>query len=265
MLTSAEITALVEMSDQDGPLRGKVLGRSSPPMVGLSLHISAKTAAGEPFQLLFDTSTSWYNLRHNAEAAGIDLTALDAIFVSHWHFDHTVALPRLLRFVGRPIPIYAPPLTQPLDPLKAAIAYRLPRNADIRTCREVVTITDGVRTTGSRQVTFPRPPLTVHEHALALSVRDRPLTIVVGCSHAPLEWLVEQAAGSEDIGWLLGGFHFASPTSEPRKVEIISFLRARQPQRISPMHCTTRAGIERLQRELPEPFFSFSLGDRQAV
>jgi 7,8-dihydropterin-6-yl-methyl-4-(beta-D-ribofuranosyl)aminobenzene 5'-phosphate synthase len=265
MLESAAVTALVEMSDEDGPLSGKVWGRPSPVLVGLSLHVEAKTEAGEPFRLLFDTSTSWRNLRDNAEAAGIDLQALDAVFISHWHYDHTAALPQLLRLVSRPLPVYAPPLTQPFDPIKGAIGFRLPKDADIRTCREPTTITEGMRTTGSRQVAFPRPPLLVDEHALALSVRDRPVTIIVGCSHAPLEWIVEQAAGTQDIGWLVGGFHFAPPTSEPRKAEIISFFRERHPQKLSPMHCSTRAGIERLKRELPEQFFPFGLGDRQAV
>lgn len=265
MLESAEITALVEMSDQDGPLRGKVLGRPSPVLVGLSLHVDAKTDAGEPFRLLFDTSTSWKNLAHNADKAGIDLTALDAIFISHWHYDHTAALPKLLRFVGRSISIYAPPLTQRLDPLKGAIAYRLPRDADVRTCDDPVTIVDGLRTTGSREVVFPRPPLIVHEHALAITVRDRPRAIVVGCSHAPLEWIVEQGAGSDTVGWLVGGFHFALPTSEERKAELIAFLRDRKPERVSPMHCTTRSGIKRLERELRDTFSPFALGDRQAV
>ena len=50
-----------------------------------------------------------------------------------------------------------------------------------------------------------------------------------------------------------------------RTDDLFAFLRERGPQRISPMHCTTREGIERLQEELPEPFFPFYLGDRHAV
>lgn len=265
MLEQAEVTALVEMSDEDGPLSGKLLGSSSPPVVGLSLHVDATTGDGKPFRLLFDTSSSWGNLRGNAETAGLDLRALDAIFISHWHFDHTAALPQLLRYLDRPIPVYAPPLTQPLDPIKGAISFRLPKGADIRTCHEPTTIVEGLRTTGSCQVAFPRPPLLVDEHALAVSVRQRPVAIIVGCSHAPLEWLVERAAGDEDIGWLVGGFHFATPTSEERKAELITFFRKRRPEKLSPMHCTTRDGIARLERELPEQFRRFALGDRQLV
>lgn len=265
MLQSAEISALVEMSSSDVPLRGRVLGKASPVLVGLSLHIDAKKADGSPFRLLFDTSTSWSNLQHNARQMSIDLKALDAIFISHWHYDHTAALPRLLRFIGRPIPVYAPPLEQPLDPLKAAIAYRLPSGTDLRICDEPLTIVDGVRTTGSQRVVFPRPPLTVHEHALSLSVRGRPVAVVVGCSHAPLEWLVERGAGTDEVGWLLGGFHFAPPTTATRKAELVAFLRQRHILRVSPMHCTTEAGIRRLESELPDTFTRFGLGDRRAV
>jgi 7,8-dihydropterin-6-yl-methyl-4-(beta-D-ribofuranosyl)aminobenzene 5'-phosphate synthase len=265
MLQDAEITALVEMSEQVGPPVGRVLGKASPVLVGLALHVQATTEQGEPYRLLFDTSTSWSNLRGNAEALGIDLRALDAIAISHWHYDHTAALPRLLRWIGRPVPIYAPPLRQPLDPLKGAIAMRLPKDADLRICTEPTQIVNGIRTTGSRQVTFPRPPLTIDEHGLALRVQNRPVTVVVGCSHAPLEWLVDQAAAGDDVGWLVGGFHFAPPTTEERKTELVDFLRDRGLERISPMHCTTRRGIQRLQQELGDRFAPFELGDRQTV
>ncbi|MCA9715367.1 MAG: methyltransferase domain-containing protein [Myxococcales bacterium] len=264
-LRRASVTALVEMSESDGALSGKVLGRALPPLVGLSLYIEATTAEGAPYRLLYDTSSSWKNLRRNAAAAGVDLRALDAIFISHWHFDHSAALPQLLRWIGRSIPIYAPPLSQPYDPLKGAISLRLPEGADVRFCPAPTTLVDGIQTTGSKQTAFPRRPLVVDEHALSLRVDDRGVTVLVGCSHAPLEWLIDQAAGEEELGWLIGGLHFTVPTTAARKQELLAYLTRRGPRRISPMHCTTKQGIAEVERALPGQFQAFTLGDRLEV
>jgi 7,8-dihydropterin-6-yl-methyl-4-(beta-D-ribofuranosyl)aminobenzene 5'-phosphate synthase len=58
--------------------------------------------------ILFDTGRSGTVLLHNLELLGIELEAINALAISHAHYDHTGGLPTLLDQVAR-IPLYAHP------------------------------------------------------------------------------------------------------------------------------------------------------------
>lgn len=57
--------------------------------------------------VLFDTGQSGTVLAHNLELFGIDPGAIDAVAISHAHYDHTGGLPALLGRLRPGIPLYA--------------------------------------------------------------------------------------------------------------------------------------------------------------
>jgi len=67
---------------------------------GLSLLVEK-----DDWRVLFDTGERGY-LRDNAKALGVDLTSVDALVLSHGHYDHTGGLPVFLRARGR-LPVWA--------------------------------------------------------------------------------------------------------------------------------------------------------------
>ena len=69
---------------------------------GLAFLIEA-----EGYRVLFDTGQSGTVLLHNLELLNMDSMTIDALAISHDHYDHTGSLPRLLDQVRPGIPLYA--------------------------------------------------------------------------------------------------------------------------------------------------------------
>ena len=60
-------------------------------------------------RVLLDTGQSGTVLLHNMEALGIDPQTVDALAISHAHYDHTGGLPLLLDRMRPGLPLYAHP------------------------------------------------------------------------------------------------------------------------------------------------------------
>ena len=63
---------------------------------GISLLLRVSVGGGEKM-ILFDTASDSEPVIHNLELLGIDPKAIDMIFLSHSHFDHTGGLSGILK------------------------------------------------------------------------------------------------------------------------------------------------------------------------
>lgn len=80
---------------------------------GLSCLITAKTG-DRSRTLLFDTGPDDWVFERNATRLSADLGAVEALVLSHGHWDHGGAMPRALQMItqsngGRPVPVYLHP------------------------------------------------------------------------------------------------------------------------------------------------------------
>ncbi|MGC9349591.1 MAG: MBL fold metallo-hydrolase [Anaerolineae bacterium] len=71
---------------------------------GLAFLIESETG-----RVLFDTGQSGTVLRHNMEEMAVDARSIDALVISHAHYDHTGGLPDLLKDTRPDLPLYAHP------------------------------------------------------------------------------------------------------------------------------------------------------------
>jgi len=266
MFERVEVTVLVERGRKPG-LKGWAAPGNLGALVGLALFVEAH-GQGRTFRVLMDTGTCCRRLVQNAAALGKDLDTVDCGVITHWHVDHSGALPGLLKRMTKPPPFHVPVREPAWSPINGFVELRLPASFHRVEVRGPGEILPGIHTTGCMESPFPLQRHPVHEHALFLNVEGQGLVVLVGCSHPRPQDLVKRAvelSGQSRIALVLGGFHFIPPTGEAEKEEIIRALKGLEIRRLSACHCTGDSGVARLQREFGERFVPVRLGDAVTV
>lgn len=261
MAERVRITILVE-GGQHPALKGSWELRHIRPLVGLSLYVEA-IQGSRTYRILMDVGTTWKRLRHNAKTLGVDLGQIDCGVLSHWHFDHTGALPALLRHMKSHPPFYVPVREPSISLLNAFIEKRLPPKFNRVEVGEPREILPGIFSTGCIEASFPLQSHPIHEQALYIPVEGKGLVLLVGCSHPSPQDLARKAlelSGESKIALLLGGLHFIAPTTEEQKDEIVRELKKLDITKIAPCHCTGTAGTARLEEEFGKKFLRVALG-----
>jgi 7,8-dihydropterin-6-yl-methyl-4-(beta-D-ribofuranosyl)aminobenzene 5'-phosphate synthase len=242
--------------------------RSSPFWGEHGLAFLIETEAG---RVLFDTGQSGTVLLHNLELLGVDPATIDALVISHAHYDHTGGLPVLLERVHPDTPLYANP-----DLFRGRFSQREeePRSVGLELTREEIAarltlnlhatpqeIVPGVWTTG--EITKrPEPEGSSDYHlvregdafvadpyrddmALVLELPDHGgagsrLVLLCGCCHAGLlNTLVHvQRTFERPIAVIAGGLHLTSANAEYLKRVGEVLIETESVQRVYPNHCT---------------------------
>ncbi len=271
---SVRITCLVENSVRLGT---RLWGEH-----GLSVLL--ETPEG---RVLFDTGQSGVVLRHNLGEASISLRGINAIALSHGHYDHTGGLDAALKGTGH-VPIFAhPDIFTPRFSLRPGgslkpIGIPFDRNwltglgADWRLSREPQEVIPGVFTTGEVPRREPleetgdkdmvirsgdsivRDPL-LDDMSLVVDMPDG-LLVLLGCCHAgvmnTLRHISETFRGKRVLA-VMGGTHLAK-ASEDR---LVATERALQDiPHIGLSHCTGVPVIARFMERFPEKAFVFQAG-----
>jgi len=236
--------------------------RSSPFWGEHGLAFLIETEAG---RVLFDTGQSGTVLLHNLEVMGVDPATIDALALSHAHYDHTGGLPALLEHIRPGIPLYAnadllrerfsrwegEPQSMGLSLTREELAARL----TLRLSETPQEILPGVWTTG--EITSrPEPEGRSARHlvregdtfvpdpyrddmALVLEMNNR-LVLLCGCCHAGLLNTLAhvQRTFERSIAVIAGGLHLTSATAEHQQRVNKVLAEMESLQRIYPNHCT---------------------------
>jgi len=221
-----------------------------------------ETEAG---RLLFDTGQSGTVLMHNLERLGVEPVSLDALALSHGHFDHTGGLGALLPAISPGIPLYAHPdftadrfIVRPEETRSIGMSHPPAMIAERTTTHlgdEPQEILPGVWTTGEIRER-PEPEGRGSHHSvpsgagwapdpyrddLALAVDlGGEMAVILGCGHAGLLNTVahvEQTWGRPVVA-VAGGAHLGE-TDTAGLEHVIAALRERpRLKRLFLNHCT---------------------------
>ena len=243
--------------------------------------------------LLFDTGVSPDGMADNMERLGVRADDIEAVVLSHGHFDHAGGIPglaRLRRRGGLPMVLHPLVWTARRIAVPGRPEWELPvlrrrsvedEGFEVIERRQPSLLLDGsVLVTGEVDRTtdfetgmpfhearigggWEPDPLILDDQALVVSVRGRGLVVLTGCGHAGAVNICRYAlrlTGTSRLTGLFGGFHLTGPAFEPIIEPTAAALIDLNPEVVVPAHCTGWRAQHRLASALPDAFIPNAVG-----
>ncbi|HXU57126.1 MAG TPA: MBL fold metallo-hydrolase [Verrucomicrobiae bacterium] len=249
--------------------------------------------------LLFDTGPEEAVFERNVERLAVDLGKVEAMVLSHGHWDHGGGMLRALDLItlangGRDVPTYMHPGMFRSRALKAPDGSMRPfvdvpsvdqltkHGAAVVNTTEPQTILDAMfHVSGEipRLTSFEEgmvgqhrrtedgkgwepDPLIMDERSVAVNVRGKGLVVFTACSHAGVVNVLHHARESfpgEAVHAVLGGFHL-SGTNERVIPQTVEALRGFDLKVIAAAHCTGWRAVTALSNAFGEAVVPASVG-----
>jgi 7,8-dihydropterin-6-yl-methyl-4-(beta-D-ribofuranosyl)aminobenzene 5'-phosphate synthase len=238
-------------------------GKATPAEHGLSYLIEA-----DGNRILFDTGQSDLFLR-NAATMNVSLEGIDAIVLSHGHFDHGNGLEHLNggRLICHPgcfvkrcrtsdnsyigLKNTRDELENRFDIITSATPYNI---ADkIIFLGEIPRLTsfESISTTFSLENGTPD---YVTDDSSLVVVLPEGLFLITGCGHAGIVNTLMHAVkvtGIQKIYGVMGGFHLKENDLQTRKT--INYLKKNKTRHVLPSHCTAGPALAEFQKTFGSP------------
>jgi 7,8-dihydropterin-6-yl-methyl-4-(beta-D-ribofuranosyl)aminobenzene 5'-phosphate synthase len=244
--------------------------------------------------LLFDTGLSPDAMVTNADRLGLDLSGVQAVILSHGHFDHAGGLAGLAGRRGiRSLPMVVHPLIWTRR--RMAVPGREPE--EFPTLSKAALEGDGFRVIERREPSLlvdrcvlitgevdrttefehGMPPahqgwtgsewlpdrLVLDDQALVVHLRGQGLVVLTGCGHAGAVNIVRHAqrlTAVPGLHALIGGLHLGGPAFEPSIGPTVRALSDLDPALLVPGHCTGWRAQHTLAAALPKSWVPASSG-----
>jgi 7,8-dihydropterin-6-yl-methyl-4-(beta-D-ribofuranosyl)aminobenzene 5'-phosphate synthase len=259
---------------------------------GFSALVTVRRA-GRTHTLLFDTGISPDGLATNAERLGVDVGLIEAVVLSHGHFDHTGGLVGLSRLRGGSLlPLTVHPLVWSRRrfvvpgrpawelPTVSRAALEAEGFAVVERRQPSLLLDSAVLLTGEvdrttefehglpfheawRDGGWEPDPLIADEQALVVHVRGQGLVVLTGCGHAGAVNIARHAlrlTGVERLHAMLGGFHLTGAAFEPVIEPTVAAFADLAPDVLVPAHCTGWKAQHRFAAALPGAFVAGAVG-----
>jgi len=256
---------------------------------GLSILVEA-----DHQKILLDTGAS-VSAAHNGALLGLDWSRIDALVLSHGHYDHTGGMRQVLTKINRPVKVVAHPAVFDAkysqifkDELPGIIGIPFDRKeleklgAVFQLTGEPVWLSKNVVTSGEIPMTTDYetidPGLYCRQNGemvpdplpddQALFVKtDQGLVVLLGCAHRGMINTLRHAQKVTGVGAIhtvIGGTHLIR-ASEVQMELTIAELKEMGVQRLGVSHCTGMHAAVRLANEFGQKFFFNNTGTTVTV
>jgi len=245
------------------------------------------TNRGVSRSMLFDFGFSEHGAAFNAEALSADLTTVEVLALSHGHLDHVGGMEKLVKKIGKdqielvlhPAAFRSPRYLKVTEDFKVhfpSFSREKARDAGVALTetKEPYPLLDNTilflgeipRHTGFEKGS---PNLCYEENgevkqdpinddsAIVFHIKDKGLVILSGCAHAGIINTTKYAqavTGMNKIHAIMGGFHLSGADFNSVIKPTSDALKKLAPDYIVPTHCTGRAAIMHIEKEMPDKF-----------
>ncbi|MFA5356311.1 MAG: MBL fold metallo-hydrolase [Candidatus Omnitrophota bacterium] len=207
----------------------------------VSLDQKLRTGWGVSFliddKILFDTGEKGEWLLENMRLLGIDINKIEAVVISHDHWDHWGGLWDLLQH-KKGMRVYICPNFGRVFKDKTKES-----GAGLIEAERLTQIAPGIFSTGEIAGAYHGKYMA--EQAVVLKTVNG-LTIITGCAHPGILKIVEKVKAkfsNEPVYLVLGGFHLME--SDKRAIEIIAeSFKKMGIMKVGPTHCSGEAAEE---------------------
>jgi 7,8-dihydropterin-6-yl-methyl-4-(beta-D-ribofuranosyl)aminobenzene 5'-phosphate synthase len=212
-------------------------------------------------KFLFDTGASDLYLR-NAEKLGLNMAELDAIVLSHGHFDHGNGLQYIKEkpLVCHPDCFVKRYRKSGKGYLGLALSEReIRKRFDLKTSREPVQLSEHLFFLGEvpRDNDFESQHTKyqledgsedfIRDDSGLACISEGRLVVFSGCAHSGICNMVEHArkvTGIKQVHAVIGGFHLKQVNWQTKRT--IVYLKELRVKRIYPSHCTQDPALSRM-------------------
>lgn len=241
--------------------------------------------------VLFDAGLSPDGVVTNADRLGVDLSASQAVVLSHGHFDHAGGLLNLLdRRSDTPVVLHPEAWTTrrlvlgdnvvEMPKLSRKALNRegveiIERREPSLLVEDMILVTGEVDRTTEYELGMPPPhqrwtgsewvhdPLVADDQALIVHLRGQGLVVLTGCGHAGAINILRHArrlTRVDQVHALVGGLHLGGPAFEKIIPRTVADLVELQPEVLLPGHCTGWRANHALAAALPRAWAPSSSG-----
>ncbi|MBN1493444.1 MAG: MBL fold metallo-hydrolase [Candidatus Omnitrophica bacterium] len=203
--------------------------------------------------ILFDTGEDPGSLRANMEKMNVDPAGIQAVVLSHEHWDHIDGIWGL--FAKRPgLTVYGCPHFS--QECKDNIGMHGGRYDAYPTLHEIA---PHIFVSGEMKTEYKGKPL--YEQSLIIRT-DTVCTLITGCAHPGILTIIDKVRNDLTIDTLdlvLGGFHLKDKKDD--EIEgIIAEFRARGVRKIAPAHCTGERAITLIKKAFGPAYIPVGAG-----
>lgn len=208
--------------------------------------------------ILFDTGEKGESLLENMRLLGVDINKIEAVVLSHDHWDHTGGLWDLLK-KRKGIPVYICPGFSREFKDKAEESQ-----AELIEAGRFSEISDNIFVTGEVSGAYHNKYMA--EQAVVLKTNNG-LTVITGCAHPGIMKMVDKVKTHfphEPLYLVFGGFHLKE--SDTRAIEIVlnEFLE-KGIRKAGPTHCSGETAEAMFKDSYKENFVHIIVGQELEV